>query len=132
MLSLVENLFLKTNPLQDLLSSLNAAISTNESTWFTTGHMVYNLAYTYILQTTTSLNPTHDKFLEWWNITKSLSETWHQFLMSTWWGYCKKCKKLQYHDNMQANPAPLMATFCPALLSWSTYKKSTIEIRFFT
>ena len=29
-LSLVENLFFKNNPLQDLLSSLNAVISTNE------------------------------------------------------------------------------------------------------
>ena len=34
------------NPLQDLLSSLNAVISTNESTWIITGHMIYNLAYT--------------------------------------------------------------------------------------
>ena len=42
--SLVENLF-KKNHLQDLLSSLNAVISSNESTQFITGHMVYNLAY---------------------------------------------------------------------------------------
>ena len=34
------------NPLQNLLSSLNAVILTNESTQFITGHMVYNLAYT--------------------------------------------------------------------------------------
>ena len=54
MLSLVENLFLRKNPLQDLLFSLNAVISTNESTRFITGHMVYNLAYTWILQTTTT------------------------------------------------------------------------------
>ena len=39
----MENLFVKKNPLQDLLSSLNAVISTNESTQFITGHMVYNL-----------------------------------------------------------------------------------------
>ena len=45
-LSLVENLFFPKNPLQDLLSCLNAVISTNESTRFITGHMVYNLAYT--------------------------------------------------------------------------------------
>ena len=45
-LSLVENFFFQKNPLQDLLSSLNAVISTNESTQFKTGHMVYNLAYT--------------------------------------------------------------------------------------
>ena len=44
------------NPEQELLSSLNVVISTNESTWFITGHMVYNLAYIEILQTTT----THD------------------------------------------------------------------------
>ena len=34
MLSFVENLFFQKNPLQDLLSSLSAVISTNESTWF--------------------------------------------------------------------------------------------------
>ena len=45
-LSLVEILFFQKNPLQDLISSLNAVISTNESTRFITGHMVYNLAYT--------------------------------------------------------------------------------------
>ena len=47
-------IYLKKNPLQDLLSSLNAVISTNESIEFITGHMVYNLAYTYILQMTTT------------------------------------------------------------------------------
>ena len=35
------------NPLQDLLSSLNAVISTNESTRIITGHVIYNPAYTY-------------------------------------------------------------------------------------
>ena len=40
----------KKNPLQDLLSSLNAVISTNESTWIITGHVIYNPAYTYKLQ----------------------------------------------------------------------------------
>ena len=53
-------LLLKKNPLQDLLSSLNAEISTNESTGFITGHMVYNLAYTQILQTTTTIVPVID------------------------------------------------------------------------
>ena len=38
------------NPLQDLLSSLNAVISTNESTEFITGHVIYNPAYTYKFQ----------------------------------------------------------------------------------
>ena len=54
MLSLVENLFLKKNPLQDLLSSLNAVISTNESTRFITGHVIYNPAYTYKFQLKTT------------------------------------------------------------------------------
>ena len=49
-LSLVEILFVKRNPLQDLLSSLNAVISTNESTRIVTGHVIYNLSYTYKFQ----------------------------------------------------------------------------------
>ena len=36
----------KKNPLQDLLSSVNAVISTNERIEFITDHMTYNLAYT--------------------------------------------------------------------------------------
>ena len=48
MLSLVENLFLQKNPLQDFLSSLNAVISTNESTEFITGHVIYKQSYTYL------------------------------------------------------------------------------------
>ena len=55
MLSLVENLFLKENSLQDFLSSLNAVISTNESTEFRTGHVIYNPAYTYKFQLKTTL-----------------------------------------------------------------------------
>ena len=35
--------FYKKNPLQDFLSSLNAVISTNESTEFITGHVGGNL-----------------------------------------------------------------------------------------
>ena len=42
----VENLFFKKSPLQDLLYSLNPAISTNERNEFITDHMTYNLAYT--------------------------------------------------------------------------------------
>ena len=49
----MENLFWK-NPLQDLLSSLNAVISTNESTEFITGHVIYNPAYTYKFQLKTT------------------------------------------------------------------------------
>ena len=39
-------IFSKKNPLQDLLSSVNAVISTNERIEFKTGHMTYNPAYT--------------------------------------------------------------------------------------
>ena len=53
MLLLVENLFQK-NPLQDLLSSLNTVISTDESTHIVTGHVIYNLVYTYKFQLKTT------------------------------------------------------------------------------
>ena len=51
----MENLFLQKNPLQDFLSSLNAEISTNESTKFITGHVIYNLSYIYKFQLKTTL-----------------------------------------------------------------------------
>ena len=51
----MENLFFQKNPLQDLLSSLNAVISTNESTEFITGHVIYNPAYTYKFQLKTTM-----------------------------------------------------------------------------
>ena len=41
-------------PLQDFLSSLNALISTNESTRIITVHVIYNLAYTYKFQLKTT------------------------------------------------------------------------------
>ena len=41
--------------MQDLLSSLNAVISTNKSTQFITGHVIYNPAYTYKFQLKTTL-----------------------------------------------------------------------------
>ena len=47
----MENLYFQKNPFQGLISSLNAVISTK----FIKGHMIYNLAYTYILQTTTTM-----------------------------------------------------------------------------
>ena len=50
----MENLF-KKNPLQDLFSSLNAVISTNESTQIITGHVIYNPAYTYKFQLKTTI-----------------------------------------------------------------------------
>ena len=40
--------------LQYVLSSLNAVISTNESTRFLTGHVIYNPAYTYKLHLQTT------------------------------------------------------------------------------
>ena len=49
----MENLVQK-NPLQDLLTSLSAVISTNESTEFITGHVIYNAAYTYKFQLKTT------------------------------------------------------------------------------
>ena len=47
-LSLVEILFVKKNPLQDLLSSLDAVISTNERHWIITGHVTFKLCYNQI------------------------------------------------------------------------------------
>ena len=44
----------KKNPLQDLLSSLNAVISPNESTRFITGHVIHNPAYAYKFQLETT------------------------------------------------------------------------------
>ena len=52
----MENLVLEKNPLQNLLSSLNAVISTNESTRIITGHVIYNLAYTYNFQLKTTFD----------------------------------------------------------------------------
>ena len=46
--------FYKKKSLQDLLSSVNAVISTNERIEFIADHMTHNPAYTLILQTTTT------------------------------------------------------------------------------
>ena len=56
--TLIGGKFILKNPLQDLLSSLNAVISTNESIEFITGHVIYNLAYTYKFQLKTILDRT--------------------------------------------------------------------------
>ena len=45
---MVEILFVKKNSLQDLLSSLNAVISTNERHWIITGHLTFKLRYNQI------------------------------------------------------------------------------------
>jgi hypothetical protein len=59
-------IFRKKNPLQDLLSSLNAVISTNESTVIITGHVIYNLAYTYKFQLkTTKISAPQLKTFTW-------------------------------------------------------------------
>ena len=60
---MVEKLFLK-NPLQDLLSSLNDVISTNESTEFITGHVIYNPAYTYKFQLKTTFHYLNRKSIQ--------------------------------------------------------------------
>ena len=49
----MENLFVK-NPLQDLLSSLNAVISTNKRNWILTGHVNFKLRYDQIYQLKTT------------------------------------------------------------------------------
>ena len=51
--------FILENPLQDLLASLNAVISTNESTWFITDHVIYNPDYAYKLQMKTTRKLTY-------------------------------------------------------------------------
>ena len=61
MLSLVENL-LKNDALQDLLSSLKAVISNNESTRFITGHVIYNPAYTCKFQLKTTLDEKEERY----------------------------------------------------------------------
>ena len=42
-----EKIIFQKKTLQDLLSSLNAVISLNESTRIIAGHVIYNPAYTY-------------------------------------------------------------------------------------
>ena len=54
MLSSVKIYSKKLNTLQDLLSSVNAVISTIESTRIITGHVIYNPAYTYKFQLKTT------------------------------------------------------------------------------
>ena len=44
----------KKNPLQDLLSSLNAVISINERTEFITDHVIFKLRYNQIYQLKTT------------------------------------------------------------------------------
>ena len=61
MLLLVENLFVKENPLQDLLSSMDAVISTNERAWILTGHVTFKLRYSQIYQMKTTVK-VHSEF----------------------------------------------------------------------
>ena len=60
-------IFFKNN-LQDLVSSLNAVISTKESTQIITGHVIYKLAYTYKFQVKTTMVPLgncFDAYFSW-------------------------------------------------------------------
>ena len=47
--------FVKKNPLQDLLCSLNAVISTNERNLILTGHVIFKFRYSQIFQMKTTL-----------------------------------------------------------------------------
>ena len=63
----MENLFVKKDPLQDLLSSLNSVVSTNERNViltdheFLTGHVIFKLRHDQIYQmkTTKDMLPIH-------------------------------------------------------------------------
>ena len=50
--------FFKKKTLQDLLSSLNAVISTNEKNWILTGHVIFKLRYNQIYQLKTTMDGT--------------------------------------------------------------------------
>ena len=56
------------NHLQDLLSSQNSVISTNKSTQFITGHVIYNPAYTYKFQLKTTFTTTCNKLEEFYHV----------------------------------------------------------------
>ena len=83
MLSLVENLF-KKNHLQDLLSSVNAVISTNESTRFITGHVIYNPAYTYKFHLKTTLNTEMNSLMLFKKMEKKNNRTMYSFILVQW------------------------------------------------
>ena len=51
----MENLFFKKNPLQDLHSSLNAVISTNEMHWIIIDHVIFKLRYNQMYQLETTM-----------------------------------------------------------------------------
>ena len=51
---MVENLFVKENPLQNLLSSLNFIISTNEKNEILTDHVIFKLRFNEIYQMKTT------------------------------------------------------------------------------
>ena len=64
-LSLVENLFVTKNPLQDLLSCLNSVISTNERNGILTDHVIFKLRYNEIYQMKTTMDPNNNKLFAW-------------------------------------------------------------------
>ena len=56
----------KKYPSQDLLSNLNAVISTNEKSWILTGHVIFKLRYNQIYQLKTTHvihNPAYTKYV---------------------------------------------------------------------
>ena len=52
--------FVKKNPLQDLLSSPIAVISTNERNWILEGHVIFELRYNQINQLKNPIDSVHD------------------------------------------------------------------------
>ena len=90
----MEILFVKKNPLQDLLSSLNAVVSTNESPCIITGHVIYNSAYTYKFQLKTTIAASFG--------AKQMLENTTDFLpfFGTDFGFCSLIKpQLNFNKN---------------------------------
>ena len=100
MLSLVKNLFVKKS-FKDLLSSLNAVISTNERAWISTGHVTFKLRYNQIYHMKTSHRVykiiTYCQVNSWCNFTtncfKIELESIHILYTLQFWIEFKKRKK---------------------------------------
>ena len=54
--ALIGGIFIKKNPLQDLLSRLNAVIATNERHWIIPDHVIFKLRYNKIYQLKTTMD----------------------------------------------------------------------------
>ena len=106
MLSLVQNLFFKKkNPLQDLPSSLNAVISSNERHLIITDHVIFKLPYNQIYQ----MKSTNDQLYQTWSIIwsciicrhwpsedakKRICRDFSRLELSIWGKKCKRAKNL--------------------------------------